>query len=51
MRTKRMIMTDNYGEETLESLAAYAADLKNIKVKSGKQEYPEAVMNDILFSQ
>ena len=38
------------GEETLESLAAYAADLKDIKVQSGRQEYLEAVMNDILFS-
>ncbi len=38
------------GEETLESLSAYAADLKDIKVSSGRQEYLETVMNDILFS-
>ena len=38
------------GKETLESLAAYAADLKDINVSSGRQEYLEAVMNDILFS-
>ena len=38
------------GKETLESLAAYAADLKDIKVQSGRQEYLEAILNDILFS-
>lgn len=38
------------GRETLETLAAYAAGLKDIKVQSGRQEYLEAVLNDILFS-
>ena len=38
------------GEETLESLAEYAAGLKNVEVASGRQEYLEAVVNDILFS-
>lgn len=38
------------GKETLESLAAYAADLKGVTPGSGRQEYLEAVMNDILFS-
>ena len=38
------------GNVTLESLAAYAADLKNVTPGSGRQEYLEAVMNDILFS-
>ena len=38
------------GNVTLESLAAYAADLKGVMPMSGRQEYLEAVMNDILFS-
>ena len=38
------------GNVTLESLAAYAADLKDIMPMSGRQEYLEAVLNDILFS-
>ena len=38
------------GKVTLESLAAYAADLKDVTPGSGRQEYLEAVMNDILFS-
>ena len=38
------------GKETLESLAAYAQDLKGIVPASGRQEYLEAVLNDILFS-
>ncbi|MBO7502734.1 MAG: xylose isomerase, partial [Clostridia bacterium] len=38
------------GEETLESLAEYAASLRNVEVPSGRQEYLEAVVNDILFS-
>ena len=38
------------GKETLESLAAYAANLKNVIPTSGRQEYLESVMNDILFS-
>ena len=38
------------GKETLESLALYAADLKGVEVASGRQEYLEAVVNDILFS-
>ena len=37
------------GKETLESLAKYAADLKDIKVESGRQEYLETVINNILF--
>ena len=37
------------GKETLESLAAYAASLKGVKVDSGRQEYLETVLNDILF--
>jgi len=39
------------GKETLESLAAYAADLKGTMPISGRQEYLEAVMNDILFTE
>ena len=38
------------GKVTLESLAAYGADLKDVMPMSGRQEYLEAVMNDILFS-
>ncbi|MBQ1847919.1 MAG: xylose isomerase, partial [Clostridia bacterium] len=38
------------GRETLGSLAAYAADLKNVSVQSGRQECLEAILNDILFS-
>ncbi|MBR4210633.1 MAG: xylose isomerase [Lachnospiraceae bacterium] len=38
------------GKETLESLAAYAANLTNIQVPSGRQEYLETLVNDILFS-
>lgn len=37
------------GEETLESLAEYAADLTDVKAQSGRQEYLENVLNDILF--
>ncbi|MBP5176967.1 MAG: xylose isomerase, partial [Clostridia bacterium] len=39
------------GNETLESLAAYAAELKNVGPVSGRQEYLEAVLNDILFGK
>ncbi len=38
------------GNETLESLAAYAMDLQGTLPGSGRQEYLESVMNDILFS-
>ena len=38
------------GRETLESLAAYAASLKDVMPVSGRQEYLEAVLNNILFS-
>ena len=38
------------GKETLESLAAYGASLKNVAPESGRQEYLESVLNDILFS-
>ena len=38
------------GKETLESLAAYAANLTNIQVPSGRQEYLESLVNDILSS-
>ena len=38
------------GNETLESLAAYAMDLQGTLPASGRQEYLESVMNDILFS-
>ncbi len=38
------------GKETLESLAAYAQDLKGVIPASGRQEYLEAVLNDVLFS-
>ena len=38
------------GKETLESLAAYAADLKDVIPVSGRQEYLETVFNQILFS-
>jgi len=37
------------GKETLESLAEYAADLTDVKAQSGRQEYLENVLNDILF--
>ncbi len=37
------------GRETLESLAKYAADLTDVKAESGRQEYLENVLNDILF--
>ena len=37
------------GKENLESLAKYAANLKNIKVDSGRQEYLETIINNILF--
>lgn len=37
------------GKETLESLAEYAADLTEVKAQSGRQEYLENVLNDILF--
>ena len=38
------------GKETLESLAAYAQNLTGVIPGSGRQEYLESVMNDILFS-
>ena len=38
------------GKETLESLAAYAMNLEGVIPGSGRQEYLESVMNDILFS-
>ena len=38
------------GKETLESLAAYAHNLEGVATASGRQEYLEAVLNDILFS-
>ena len=37
------------GKETLESLAEYAAGLTDVKAQSGRQEYLENVLNDILF--
>lgn len=37
------------GKETLESLAEYAAGLTDFKAQSGRQEYLENVLNDILF--
>ena len=37
------------GKETLESLAEYAEDLTDVKAQSGRQEYLENVVNDILF--
>lgn len=38
------------GNETLESLAKYAANLKDVQVESGRQEYLETVLNNILFN-
>ena len=38
------------GKETLESLAAYAAGLTDVIPASGRQEYLESVLNNILFS-
>jgi xylose isomerase len=38
------------GKETLESLAAYAQTLEGVMPASGRQEYLEAVLNDVLFS-
>ena len=37
------------GKETLESLAEYEAGLTDVKAQSGRQEYLENVLNDILF--
>lgn len=37
------------GKVTLESAYNYAKDLKNIEVASGRQEYLENIMNEILF--
>lgn len=37
------------GKETLESLAEYAAGLTDVKAQSGRQEYLENVLNDIIF--
>jgi xylose isomerase len=37
-------------KESLESLYEYAKDLGDVEVPSGRQEYLEAVLNDILFS-
>ena len=37
------------GKETLESLAEYVAGLTDVKAQSGRQEYLENVLNDILF--
>lgn len=37
------------GKETLASLYDYAKDIKQFDVPSGRQEYLEAVLNDILF--
>ena len=37
------------GKETLESLAKYAMGLTEVKAESGRQEYLENVLNDILF--
>ncbi len=38
------------GKATLESLADYALTIKEIKPESGRQEYLESVVNDILFN-
>ncbi len=38
------------GKTDLEKLYEYAKDLEDIKVPSGKQEYLETVVNEILFS-
>ena len=38
------------GKETLESLAAYAQNLEGVMPMSGRQEYLESVLNDVLFS-
>lgn len=37
------------GTATLESLTKYAWDLENIEVESGRQEYLESVINEILY--
>lgn len=39
------------GKVTLESAYEYAKDLKNVEVGSGRQEYLEAVLNEILFTE
>lgn len=36
-------------KESLESLAKYAESLKDVRVESGRQEYLEMLLNDILF--
>ena len=38
------------GAETLESLYDYAKDLVGVEVASGRQEYLETVLNNVLFS-
>ena len=38
------------GETTLQELADYALTIKSVSVESGRQEYLESVLNEILFS-
>ena len=37
------------GTATLESLAEYAEGLESVEVPSGRQEYLETIMNNVLF--
>ena len=39
------------GETNFEELAAYARGLKDIKVESGRQEYLESVLNEVMFGE
>lgn len=38
------------GRVTLEDLEAYALNLKEVKMQSGRQEYLENIMNDVMFT-
>ncbi len=38
-------------EVTLEELSDYALKLEDVKVESGRQEYLESILNNILFSK
>ncbi|MFA5676393.1 MAG: xylose isomerase, partial [Christensenellales bacterium] len=38
------------GRETLKTLYEYAKNIESFPVQSGRQEYLESILNDILFS-
>jgi xylose isomerase len=39
------------GNVTLEQLSDYAMGLENVEVESGRQEYLEAIVNNVIFSK